>query len=210
MLGIKSIMDTRTDRTAPMEETILRFAKPDDAQATVDIFNYYIENSIVTFNTRPRTVEEFRDHIAKVTEQYPWLIAERNGEIIGYAYANTERRIDAYAWNVELTIMLKDGCTHAGLGTRLMQALLGILEHAGYKNAYSVLSVPNEASTALHEKFGFEHFSTHTHTGYKQGRWLDTDWFVKRLGRFDDEAPAPLKMPRDWDAQEIEKLLGRQ
>ena len=192
-----------------MDHATIRFAKPEDAAEIVAIYNYYITQTTATFNIQTRSQEKYREYIEKICEQYPWLVVEQANEIIGYAYAHEERAIDAYAWNVELAIFLKKDVTAAGLGTRLMKALLDVLGYAGYKNAYSVISSANNASFALHEKFGFELVGTHSKTGFKQGEWLDTTWLVKRLGSFDDVPPAPVLMPKEWDLEKIGHILSR-
>lgn len=192
-----------------MNETTIRFATPEDAAGILAIYNHYITETITTFNIRPRTEHEHRAYIESICKQYPWLVAEKNNEIIAYAYAHTERPIDAYAWNVELAIFLKPDVTAAGLGTRMLATLLAILEYAGYKNAYSVISETNDASFALHEKFGFELIGVHSNTGFKQGKWRDTTWLVKRLGDFETIPPAPVKMPQEWDPAELDRILTR-
>lgn len=192
-----------------MDHATIRLAKPEDAPDIVAIYNYYISQTTATFNTQARSQEKYREYIERIGRQYPWLVVEQADEIIGYAFAHEERAIDAYAWNVELAIFLKKDVTAVGLGTRLMEVLLDILSYAGYKNAYSVISSSNDASFALHEKFGFELVGTHTRTGFKQGEWRDTTWLVKRLGSFDDIPPAPVLMPEEWDWAEIEHILSR-
>ena len=97
----------------------------------------------------------------------------------------------AYGWNAELSVYVSRDAAGRGLGTKLYTVLLALLQKQGVRTAYGVVTMPNDASSALHQKLGFRTLGTYRNTGYKNGRWRDVVWFEKPIGSFTDE-PQPL------------------
>ncbi len=160
---------------------IIRNAKPEDAAALLDIYTPYITDTIITFETEIPSVEEFQDRIAEVQEKFPYLVAEEDGEILGYAYAHPYYGRSAYAWTAELSIYIRQEARHAGLGTKLYDKLEKQLEAQNVLNFLACISVPNDASIAFHEKRGYELIGQFKKVGYKFKAWHDTVWMEKHL-----------------------------
>lgn len=167
-----------------------RFASTADAAACLAIYAQYIDTSI-TFEVALPTVEEFSGRIRSFGAVYPWLIAEEDGRALAYAYAHRAQERAAYGWNAELSVYVAREAAGCGLGTRLYRALLQLLQRQGVRTAYGVVTMPNDASAALHKKLGFHALGTFHNTGYKNGCWRDVVWFEKHIGSFEGE-PQPL------------------
>ena len=161
----------------------LRFADEHDAAACLAIYAQYIDTSI-TFETALPSEDEFAGRIRSYGAVYPWLIAEEEGKILAYAYAHRAQERAAYDWNAELSVYVSKNAAGRGLGTRLYRALLALLKEQGVRTAYGVVTMPNDASAALHRKLGFGLLGTYHNTGYKNGRWRDVVWFEKHIGSF--------------------------
>ena len=168
----------------------LRFADERDTAACLAIYAQYIDTSI-TFETALPSEAEFAGRIRSYGTVYPWLVAEEDGEILAYAYAHRAQERAAYDWNAELSVYVSKNAAGRGLGTRLYRALLALLKEQGVRTAYGVVTMPNDASAALHRKLGFRQLGVYHSTGYKNGSWRDVVWFEKPIGSFTDE-PQPL------------------
>ncbi len=107
----------------------------------------------------------------------PWLVAELESVIVGYAYATKWKLRSAYRHSVETTIYLEQGCERRGIGTALYSGLLSALRERGMHVAIGGAALPNEASVALHEKLGFEHVATFRQVGFKHGKWVDVAYW---------------------------------
>lgn len=169
----------------------LRFADERDTAACLAIYAQYIDTSI-TFETALPSEAEFAGRIRSYGAVYPWLVAEEDGEILAYAYAHRAQERAAYDWNAELSVYVSKNAAGRGFGTRLYRALLALLKEQGVRTAYGVVTMPNDASAALHRKLGFRQLGVYHSTGYKNGSWRDVVWFEKHIGSFDG-APEPLR-----------------
>ena len=158
----------------------IRFADPGDAAACLAVYAQYIDTSI-TFETVLPSEAEFSGRIRSYGAVYPWLIAEEDGHVLAYAYAHRAQERAAYGWNAELSVYVSRDAAGRGLGTKLYTVLLALLQKQGVRTAYGVVTMPNDASSALHQKLGFRTLGTYRNTGYKNGRWLDVVWFEKPL-----------------------------
>ena len=168
----------------------LRFAVPSDAGALLRIYDEYINTSI-TFEYALPGEAEFAARIADISAEYPYLALFDGGVPAAYAYAHRAQERAAYGWNAELSVYVSRDAAGRGLGTKLYTVLLALLQKQGVRTAYGVVTMPNDASSALHQKLGFRTLGTYRNTGYKNGRWLDVVWFEKPIGSFTDE-PQPL------------------
>ena len=170
---------------------LIRFATTADTDGCLAVYAEYLE-TVITFETELPSHEEFAGRIRSYGAVYPWLVAEENGEILGYAYAHRAQERAAYGWNAELSVYVSKNAAGRGLGTRLYRALLALLKEQGVRTAYGVVTMPNDASAALHRKLGFGLLGTYHNTGYKNGRWRDVVWFEKHIGSFDG-VPEPIR-----------------
>ncbi len=149
----------------------LRFATEQDAEQILNIYKYYVDNSTATFAYTAPTIEEYRRWVADSAKEYPFLVLEKQGEILGFACAHRWREREAFDWSVETTIYLAPNQTQGGRGLRLYGTLLALLREQGVYQAYAVLAHPNPASEALHAKLGFLRLGFLPACGFKHGGW---------------------------------------
>jgi len=156
----------------------VRSASATDADAIARIYNYYIENTVITFEEEPVSPQAMAARVAEVQGlSLPWLVAEIDKKVIGYAYANKWKVRSAYRHSVETTIYLEHGHEGRGVGKTLYAALLPPLRARGIHAVIGGAAMPNEASVALHETLGFDHVATFREVGFKHGRWVDVAYW---------------------------------
>ena len=192
------------EERVPLE---IRRAEPEDAAELLSIYAPYVEESWVTFECVPPTVEEFRRRMEEFSRHYPYLVCCRAGEILGYAYAHRQAERAAYQWNAELSIYLAPAAVGKGYGRRLYQALLDLLSLQGVRTVYGVVTSPNPASEALQKSLGFRLIGVHKNTGYKAGQWRDVLWFEKSLAPYDAD-PQPVLPFCQLDQQQVDRVLA--
>ena len=162
----------------------IRAARPDDLPALTDIYNHYIVNTPTTFDIEPFTVERRREEwFAHYAERgrHRLLVAERQGTIAAYTSTSRFRPKQAYETTVEMTIICAPGETGRGIGSALYRAIFDAIRDEDVHMAVAGITLPNEASCALHERFGFERVATLHEVGRKFGRYWDVAWYEKRL-----------------------------
>ena len=159
----------------------IRPAKLSDAKAIQSIYAPYVEKTAITFEYEVPSVQEFENRINKTLENYPYLVAEENGQVLGYAYASTYYARTAYDWTTELSIYLHEDARGRGLGSQLYDALEKELRKRGFLRFLACITVPNEASIAMHEKRGYVQVAHFPKVGYKFEQWHDIVWMQKTL-----------------------------
>ena len=165
-----------------MPETLtIRSAVEADAPALLAIYRPFVESTTVSFETVVPTVEEFAARIAKALAGWQWLVAERDGQCIGYAYGSLHRERPAYRWAVEVSVYVHPSYHRQGVGRALYMRLLEELAQKGFCNAYAGTTLPNEGSVALHRGVGFEAIGIFKRVGRKFGKWHDVAWFQRIL-----------------------------
>lgn len=157
---------------------MIREAISSDAQAIADIYNYYIVNTVITFELDPVTPREVMKRMEKYKEVGPYLVCEEDDEVIGYAYVSKFRERPAYAHSVETSIYLKKGAGGKGRGTTLYSELLSQVLLQCHVIVGGI-ALPNEASIKLHEKCGFRKVAHFLGVGRKFGRWIDVGFWQK-------------------------------
>lgn len=185
----------------------LRQATIDDARALLTIYEEYIDTSI-TFELTPPSLEEFAARITTISAHYPYLVAEENGSIVGFAYAHEFKQRAAYQWGTELSVYLSSKVHGAGLGKRFYSALIDVLRLQGVRTVYGIVTLPNEKSERLHESLGFLRAGILHDSGYKAGAWHDVGWYEKQIGPYDKD-PAPLKKLCEIDQILVDTILNR-
>ncbi len=183
-----------------------RIATLTDAEEILDIYRPYVESTAVTFETVVPASEEFRRRVEEILKQYPYLVAEEDGKILGYAYASSYRFRAGFAWTAELSVYVRQGYQGNGIGTRLYAALLDLLRLQGYQNACSVLSCPNPQSEKLHNRFAFRLVGIQKKCGFKCGQWRDVAILERPLGDTPTPPPAPIPFPQ-LPTEEVERIL---
>jgi phosphinothricin acetyltransferase len=148
-----------------------------DAAQVAEIYNYYVQNTHHTFETEPLSGEEMEQRIIKVTKDYPFLIAEEDGEIFGYAYATQFKLRQAYAFSAEVSIYVRNAAKQKGIGTQLYMQLFDELAETDIHAIVAGISLPNEPSIKFHEKLGFSKVAHFREVGYKLGRWVDVGYW---------------------------------
>ncbi|WP_105118479.1 GNAT family N-acetyltransferase [Streptococcus suis] len=165
----------------------IRSAQIEDAADLVAIYAPYVEGTAITFETEVPTVAEFASRIKKTLEKFPYLVAEEEGALVGYAYASTYKDRAAYDWTVELSVYVAQEARGKGIGSLLYDALEEDLTARGFKNFLACIALPNPASLALHEKRGYEQVAHFKKVGYKFDTWHDIVWLQKSLvGEMDE------------------------
>jgi phosphinothricin acetyltransferase len=160
-----------------MMSITIRFARPDDAADIVAIYGPYCDGSVVSFELAAPTVEHMRERIDRITQQFPWLVCEIDGQIAGYVYACPHRERAAYRWAVDVAVYISPKQHRRGIGQALYSVLFHILREQGYVKAYAGVTLPNAGSVGLHEAVGFRPLAVYRGVGYKFGRWLDVGWW---------------------------------
>jgi L-amino acid N-acyltransferase YncA len=174
----------------------IRLINLNDAQATLEIYRPYVEKTIISFEYDAPDMEEWEKRIRTITAEYPWLVCEHNGEVIGYAYASKHRYRTAYSWAVESTIYLSEKFHHKGVAAILYEALFQLLWLQGYVNVYAGVTVPNIKSEKFHLSSGFYDVGYFKKIGFKFGAWHDTRWFQRHLAEHPDNPMKP-KIPAE-------------
>ncbi len=151
----------------------IRSATRDDAAAVAAIYDWYVEHTVVTFELDPVPVAEMARRIETVLAAHEWLVLERGGKLLGFAYASRFRERAAYAHATESTIYLRHGLEGQGLGGLLYGELVRRTFARGYRHMVGAIALPNEASVRLHERLGFRKVGHLDRIGYKLGRWVD-------------------------------------
>jgi phosphinothricin acetyltransferase len=154
-------------------------ANLEDAAAIAAIYNFYVESSHSTFETEMVNEMEMRRRISEILENYPFLVSEENGEILGYAYASRYKSRAGYKYSVEISVYVKNGINGKGIGTILYENLFAELKTKPIHAIVAGISLPNDASIRLHEKFGFEKVAHFREVGFKHGRWIDVGYWEK-------------------------------
>ncbi|MDR2957636.1 MAG: GNAT family N-acetyltransferase [Coriobacteriales bacterium] len=200
---------SKTESNESNEVYEVRLALPTDSQAILDIYEPYVRDTALTFVSSVPSSEEIETKMIQIQKRYPYLVCSCNDLVIGFAYANEVRPAEAYRWNAELSIYLDGRYHRRGIATALYSALLQILRVQGFVNLYAVITIPNEASIALHRHFGFTEIGIHTATGYKFGEWRDVVWMHHRIEKSLDpgEHGLPTKMA-DLHKNDIDTALS--
>lgn len=170
-----------------MEKINIREANVNDAKDLLDIYSYYVKNTAVTFEYEIPTLEEFQNRISHTLEKYPYLVAESEKGILGYAYAGKYHPRAAFAWSAELAIYLKKDIRQAGIGRKLYTRLEEILKKQGVVKTIAHITMPIDEfsdfnSMQFHEKMGYKLVGKFENIGYKFGRWYSTIWMDKMIG----------------------------
>ena len=186
--------------------TILRTATPEDGALLARIYEYYVRETTITFEYDPPCEEEFSRRIAHKLKRYPYIVAEVDGRVAGYAYASSFRERAAYDWDTELSVYVDREYRHLGIGKRLYSALIELLEKQGFVNLYAWITAPNPESISFHERMGFGHICDIPAIGYKHGAWRGICWYGLCLGG--GEPRKIIKFP-NLDGETVAEVLKR-
>lgn len=152
---------------------VIRDATAADAAAVLAIYAPYVTDTAITFETEVPTEAEMADRIAAAQRRHAWLVLERDGRLVGYAYGGVWRVRAAFRWSCEVSVYLQTGLRRTGGGRALYEALFERLAERGYLVVIASMTEPNEASAGLHRTLGFDYVGTHRRVGWKNGAWRD-------------------------------------
>jgi L-amino acid N-acyltransferase YncA len=155
----------------------IRLAVKDDAAAVAGIYGPFCESTVVSFEYASPSTEEITNRILTITAQFPWLVLDDNEVVAGYAYATRHRERAAYGWSVDTAVYVSPIHRRCGVGRALYTTLFQLLRLQGYFKAYAGITLPNSASTSLHEAIGFKLVGVYQGVGYKHGAWHDVAWY---------------------------------
>ena len=175
----------------------IRQAKQEDSEAILAVYAPYVKETTITFETQVPSLEDFQNRMAAIMEKFPYLVAEADGQILGYAYAHTYYARDAYDWTLELSIYVDRHGRQAGIGQALYDVLEEKLSKQNVVNLLACISLPNAPSIRFHQKRGFEQIGHFKKVGFKFGQWRDIVWMQKRLR--DVAVPEPILYKNEGD-----------
>ena len=165
-----------------MPDLVIRPVRPDDAQAVCDNYAFHVAHGTGTFDVTGPDSGQWATRIADITARgWPFLVAEQDGAVVGYAYAAQFRDRAAYARTCEDSIYVADGFAGAGIGTRLLEALVAAARASGFEQMIAVVGGAGPVSIALHTRCGFAHAGRLRNVGFKFGRRLDTVYMQRDL-----------------------------
>jgi L-amino acid N-acyltransferase YncA len=171
----------------------IRFATTDDALQILGIYAPFITDTAISFETEIPSLENFRKRIEAIQSQYPYIVYEIDGKIIGYAYASKHHERAAYCYSADISIYILPEYQRMGIGRTLYTCLFEILKKQGYYTIIAGITLPNEKSIGIHKAMGFEEVGIYHNVGYKFGIWRDVIYLQKALREYD---PIPARIKR--------------
>jgi L-amino acid N-acyltransferase YncA len=186
--------------------TTIRIATLQDAAAIVDIYAPIVRETAISFELDPPTVAQMQQRIEDTLLQWPWLVCERQGEVLGYIYATRHRARAAYQWSVDVSVYIRAGQRRTGVGRALYTSLFELLAIQQVHNCYAGITLPNPGSVGLHEALGFQPVGVYRHVGYKLASWHDVGWWQLTLPTEKSNPASPIAFkalmtqPDPWEA----------
>lgn len=181
-----------------MEDVFIRIATAEDASALLQIYAPYVKNTAITFEYNVPSEDEFRKRIECILSRYPYLVAEIDGEIVGYAYATAFHERPAYGWGVETSIYVKQDMKKRGIGKALYMELERLLALQNILNLNACIAYPEtedeyltKNSVSFHQHLGYRLVGEFYKCGFKFNRWYNVVWMEKHIGVHSDN---PLKV----------------
>lgn len=161
---------------------MIRLARSADAPQIQAIYAPIVRDTVISFELTPPDTDAIAGRIRATRDAgFPWLVAERDDRILGYAYASRHRERAAYDWSTDVSVYVHEDARRRSIGRSLYTSLFSVLELQGFHNAYAGATLPNPASVALHEAVGFRAIGVYRNVGYKSGAWHDVIWWGRML-----------------------------
>lgn len=173
---------------------LIRLANPEDGAVVADIYRPAVAERATSFELVPPDAAEMSRRISDCLERFPWLVAEEDGAIAGYAYAGAHRVRAAYQWSVDASAYVREDVQRRGVGRALYEALFRVLCLQGFTNVYAGVTLPNTASEGFHRGLGFTTVGVYRGVGYKHGRWHDVLWLERPLAERQIDPPFPISL----------------
>ena len=179
-----------------MNRMIIRDANTKDSNGILAIYEPLVQETSISFETSAPTSDEMARRIEQSTWRWPWLVAEQDGQIAGYAYARPFRMRSAYQFTAESTVYVGQSFQRQGVGNLLMQHLLNRLYSAGHHLVVAGVALPNNGSVALHERLGYEPVGVFRSVGRKFQSWHDVGFWSLELS--DQTVTLPKQVAMEW------------
>lgn len=175
---------------------LIRHADPGrDGAPCAQIYAPFVRDSAVSFEEKAPSAEELARRIEQVSLTHPWLVAEADGRVAGFAYGTRHRERAAYRWAADVTVYVSAEHRRRGVGRALYEELLRLLARQGFHVACAGITLPNEPSVALHEKCGFSLVGVYRRIGWKLGAWHDVGWWQRELAPAGERPPGEPRPP---------------
>lgn len=192
-----------------MGKISLRFAKPSDAGLMLAIYAPYVTDSFSSWEYEVPSRAEFTARVeSSLQSGFPWIVAEEDGALLGYAYAKRFGERRGYDWNAELSVYITQDAHGRRIGTALYTCLLNILYQQGFCNCYALITTQNNSSVAFHKATGFVEAARLPNLGYKQGLWLGLSYYYLNLRPHTINPPAPISL-QAIDPDRLDDILQR-
>ena len=189
---------------------MIRFATVADVPAILAIYAPYVKNTAISFEYSVPTLEEFTARFDTITAQFPWLVWEEDGQVLGYAYAAAPFERAAFSWCAEPSIYLCPQIQGKGIGRKLYEALEKLLRCQGYRTLYAIVTTDNTPSIAFHKAVGYRHLADFPNCGFKLDRWHGITWLEKSLFSVDFPADSPFAISKIVKPnQNLQDFLGK-
>jgi phosphinothricin acetyltransferase len=170
---------------------LIRHADPHaDGAACAAIYAPAVNDGVASFEEQAPTPQEMTARIERFSAEHPWLVADDDGQVVGYAYATQHRARSAYRWAADTSVYISPDHHRRGIARSLYETLLPLLQEQGMYSACAGITLPNEASVGLHEQMGYQLVGYYREIGYKRGVWLTVGWWQARL-----RDPVPGQVP---------------
>ena len=178
------------------DELTVRIADPDrDAVDVASIYRPAVEATAASFEEVAPDEDEMADRMRRILAGTPWLVAETDGRVIGYAYAAPHRERAGYRWSVDVSAYVHPDWHRRHVGRALYDALLPLLRAQRFVNVYAGIALPNPASVALHESIGMRRIGVYERVGFKFGAWHDVAWYGMRIAEPAGQPDEPIPLP---------------
>lgn len=190
-----------------MENKKLRIATLEDAEKMLAIYAPYVKDTRVSAEYEVPSCDVFHDRIRETEKQFPWIVYEIDGEIVGYGYASKHRERAAYQWSAETSIYVKDTFHRQGIASTIYKALFEILTWQGFYNIFVGITSPNEKSFHFHSAMGFAESGSYQNTMYKFGKWCDVHWMAKSLREHIGEPKPTVSFSAIRESEKLRSIL---
>jgi phosphinothricin acetyltransferase len=188
---------------------IVRLAAAADARGVAAIYAPIVASTAISFEVDPPDAAEMERRIVGILPSLPWLVAEDDGDVIGYAYACKHRERAAYRWSVDVATYVDPRRHRRGVARALYRALLDIVRAQGYYAAHAGITLPNDASVGLHESLGFRPVGVYRAVGHKLGAWRDVGWWQLPLRERIGQPALPRSLSELQAAPEWKSILAQ-
>lgn len=189
--GIALAISPEDVQNLPMTDRVtVRAATPADAAAIADIYRPYVLQTAISFEETPPTAAEFEARMLS-TPRLPWLVAVREGAVVGYCYASRHAARASYRWSADVSVYVATNSRAGGVGRLLYSELLPLVRGLGYISVFAGITLPNDASVGFHETLGLTPVGVYRNVGFKHNKWRDVGWWQLTFADPPDQPAEP-------------------